>query len=243
MYAREINYAANRYSAEWCFTDVSTGLGSSFYDKYYYSYKQMMAIFDTVMKDVQSLPIVRVRIMISLVFWGFPKEDLLDLTCADLSFTDRTVYSKTLRKPIVVPLDVINLCIAAANTKDYIDMTGRKIQVADTDAVIKLQTKSNIKDVTVQALITNTYKTFRNVWLEQVQRLTPDLKEYYATKTFNLNDVETSGLLYRVYLQEQACGYSYSTIGEFTKAADLKTGTTAYMLFRLYRQWKEVYDL
>ena len=224
-------------------TYVNLGFSDDFYNKYYRDYDHMIETFESVMGGSTSITTIRIKILISLVFWGIPKDDLLDLTADDCNFVDQTIYSKTLKEHIKMPSEVINLCIASANERQFKDEDGRKTEVFDSKNVIKLKTNTLESNIEPSKIITSTFKTFVKTWKENVEKMPMEIQPDYINKTFTLKNIEKNGFIYRVYQKEVKAKTKYLSNAECVKAAEIKNPSTGYSYWKLYMQWKRAYNL
>lgn len=227
-------------------TYTSLGLDEDsrdFRNKYYRSYDHMIETFDRVMEDSNSITTIRIKIMISLVFWGMPKEDLLKLTVDDVNFLDRTVYSQTLKEHIKMPSEVITLCLASANEQEFKDETGRKTQVVDPKTVIKLKSNTKERNIEPSKIINSTFKMFTKTWEENVKKLPEEIRADYADKTFTLKNIEKNGFIWNIYQKETEQKNKFTNNADFMRAANIKSPSTGYTYWKLYIQWKRAYNL
>lgn len=224
-------------------TYVNLGFSDDFYNKYYRDYDHMIETFEAVMGKSTSITTIRIKILISLVFWGMPKDDLLDLTADDCNFVDQTIYSKTLKEHIKMPSEVINLCIASANEQQFKDEDGRRTDVFNSKNVIKLKTITMESNIEPAKIITSTFKMFTKTWKENVRKMPVDVQPDYINKTFTLKNIEKNGFIYRVYRKEIEEKTKYSSNAEFVKAAKIQNPSTGYSYWKLYMQWKRAYNL
>lgn len=207
------------------------GYDNLVYNMYYKDYMHMMEVFDTVTYNSMCTLTEYVKIYISLVFYGFPRNDLVNISVSDINVQNCTIYSHELQQEIGIPNEVIGLCYNLFN------MYGTR-KVGNNRLIYRTDYKNFSDD-----FISHQMARFNVLWKECISDLPYYQKEQYMHKIIDLAYIAKNGILYKCYLNEKQKG-KYKNSMDMWKRNDLDGGAnTIVYTYRLYRLWKDAYKL
>lgn len=211
---------------------------------YYSSYKNFIAEFDRVFESVGEYKeyyiTLRLKCILSLIWFGVHKNDLLSISLSDINKKDKTIHSKTLKKYIEIPDSVIDLCVKVAEITCYEEITGKMIVLPDTDEIIKVRNVMTATDndaLTLKFIFSN----FKRVYLEQIKKVSNNKKELFKfVWSLNAEDIEDNGCFERAYRYEQQNG-EFENNKDLGKFLDTECKSNINYKFWTYSDWKKVF--
>lgn len=213
-------------------------------DIYYKSYDEFIGKFNFLFSDTGIYKnyyiTLRMKCLLGLVWFGVHRKDILSLTMSDINLKDKTVHSKSLRRYIQLPDEIINLCVELANVTYYTEATGKIITLPEDDTIIKVRDVSNNIDdegLVFRHLITN----FKRDYLSQVKKFSHNKKELDKfIWSIKLERIKQNGCFERAYQYEKEKGV-FESHNDYAKVTSLESRIGNTFSYLTYLNWKEVF--